>query len=135
MSEVLDPDQLPVIIHILDHVRIRDLLASVEKFTDWERFHVLAYELISPRIKINSGEEADKVACELTASVASVCKLATSEITLLDLNNNLPGLDHLLKGKQRLRKLRHKTWDPTCKATVNWVARTIRRMTQRKALK
>ena len=43
-------------------------------------------------------------------------------------------LDRLLKEKRRLRKLWQETRDPVCKAAVNWVSRTIRRLTQRKAL-
>jgi hypothetical protein len=40
-----------------------------EKFADWERFQNLASNLISPRIEINSGVEADKAALEITASI------------------------------------------------------------------
>jgi hypothetical protein len=39
----------------------------------------------------------------------------------------------MLKHKQRLRKLWHETRDPACKTAVNWVTKTIRRMTRRKA--
>jgi hypothetical protein len=34
----------------------------------------------------------------------------------------------------RLRKLWHETRDPACKTAVNWVTKTIRRMTQKKAM-
>jgi hypothetical protein len=50
------------------------------------------------------------------------------------MNTDLPGLDRLLNHKQRLRKLWHETRDPACKTAVNWVVKTIRRMTRKKEL-
>jgi hypothetical protein len=55
VSDILDSDHLPIVFHILDHVKIRNLSEPVEKFTDWERFQSLASELVSPRVEINSG--------------------------------------------------------------------------------
>jgi hypothetical protein len=105
VSDILDSDHLPVVFHILDHAKINNLSEPIEKFTDWDRFQSLASELISPKVEINAGIEADKVARDFTVFVASVYRLSTSEITLLDINNDLPGLDRLLKYKQRLRQL------------------------------
>jgi hypothetical protein len=105
----------------------------VEKSTDWERFQSLASQLISPSIQINSGWKADRAAHEFTVSIASAYKL-TSKITFSDLVNDLPGLDGLLKEKQRFRHLWQETRDPARKAAVNWVSRTIRRMTRTKLL-
>jgi hypothetical protein len=102
VSDILDSDHLQIVFHTLDHDKIRNLSDSIEKFTDWEWFQSLASELISPKIKIISGVEADKAAREFSASIASAYRLSTSKITLLDLNNDLPGLDRLLKHKQRL---------------------------------
>jgi hypothetical protein len=121
VSNILDSDHLPIVFHILDHVKIRNLSEPIEKFTDWDRFQSLASELISPQIKIKSGVEADKAACDFKASVASAYGLSTSKVTLSDINNDLPGLDRLLKHKQRLRKLRQETRDPACKTAVNWI--------------
>jgi hypothetical protein len=59
VSDILDSDHLRIVFHILDHVKIRNLSELIEKFTDWDRFQSLASDLISPRIKINSGVEAD----------------------------------------------------------------------------
>jgi hypothetical protein len=50
------------------------------------------------------------------------------------MTNDIPGLDCLLKQKQRLRKLWQETRDPACKAAVNRVVKNIRRLTRRKAL-
>jgi hypothetical protein len=47
---------LPIVFHILDHIRARDFSNRAEKFIDWERFRNLASKLISPRIQINLGE-------------------------------------------------------------------------------
>jgi hypothetical protein len=102
-------------------------------FTDWEQFQSLASELISPGIQIKSGEEVDKAASDFTSSVASVYRLSTKKVTLLDLNKDLHGLESLLKYKWRLRKLWQVT-HPVHKTVVNWVAKTIRQMTRRKAL-
>jgi hypothetical protein len=62
-------------------------------------------ELISPRIQINSGEEADVATRDITASIASAYRLLTKKNTLSDLNKDIPGLEGLLKHKRTLRKL------------------------------
>jgi hypothetical protein len=41
VSDILDSDHLPVIFHILDHVKIRNLSDPIEKFTDWVGFKAL----------------------------------------------------------------------------------------------
>jgi hypothetical protein len=121
VSDILDSDHLPIIFHILDHVRIKNVSAPFEKFTDWERFQSLESNLISPKIEINSGAEADKGARAYTASITSAYRLSTSNITLSELNDELPGLDMLLQYKKRMRKLWQETRDPGCKKTANWV--------------
>jgi hypothetical protein len=70
VSDILDSDHLPIIFHILDHIKISNISESTEKFTDWDRFQSLASGLISPKIKINSGVEADKASLDFTASNA-----------------------------------------------------------------
>jgi hypothetical protein len=35
-SDILDSDHLPIIFHILDHVRTKNVLAPLQKITDWE---------------------------------------------------------------------------------------------------
>jgi hypothetical protein len=62
VSDILDSDNLPIVVHILDHVKIKNLSEPIEKFTDWDRFQSLASELISPDVEINSGVEANKAA-------------------------------------------------------------------------
>jgi hypothetical protein len=42
VSDILDSDHLPIVFHILDHVKTRNPSEPVEKFTDWERFQSLA---------------------------------------------------------------------------------------------
>jgi hypothetical protein len=113
-SDIFDSDHLPIIFHILDHVKIRNLSEPIEKFTDWDRFQSLASELISPKIEVKSGVETDKAARDFSASIASAYRLSSSKATLLDLDN-----DRLLRHKQRLRKLWQETRDPACKAAVN----------------
>jgi hypothetical protein len=76
-----------------------------------------------------SKAEADKVACTFSASTASAHRLLTIKITLAELNNDLHGLDQLLKYKKRMRKLWQETRDPECKKVVNWVSKSIRCMT------
>jgi hypothetical protein len=74
------------------------------------------------------------MARDFTASIASAYRLSTRKVTLSDINTDLPGLDRLLKLKRRLRKLWQVTRDPTCTTVVNWVAKSIGRLTRRKAL-
>jgi hypothetical protein len=128
VSDILDSDHLPIIFHTRDHVKIRNLSDPIEKFTGWDRFQSLPSELISPKIEIKSG------AREFSASIALVYRLSASKITLLDLSNELPGLDRFLRHRQRLRKLWQETRDSACKAAVNWVSKAIRRLTRKKAL-
>jgi hypothetical protein len=68
------------------------------------------------------------------ACTASACRLSTNRITLSDLNNDLLGLERLLKHQRRLKKLWQVIRDPVCKTTVNWVTNSIRRMTRTKLL-
>jgi hypothetical protein len=75
VSDNLNSDRLPIIFRILDHVKIRNLSETIEKFTDWDRFRNLASKLISPRIKIKSGVEADKSEGSFTPSIALACRL------------------------------------------------------------
>jgi hypothetical protein len=83
---------------------------------------------------MNLGVEVDKAAQDFTASIASAYRLSTSKITFSVINNDLPGLDRLLKHKQRLRKLWQEARDPACKTAVNWVTKQIRRKTRKKTL-
>jgi hypothetical protein len=132
-SDILHPDHLPIVFHILDHVRTTELSEPLEKFTDWERFQNLASNLVSPRIETNSGIEADKGALEFTASIASAYRLSTSKVKLSELNSDIPSLDRLLKHKKRLRKPWQETRDPVCKKAFNWISKTIRHMTRKRA--
>jgi hypothetical protein len=70
-----------------------------------EWFKSPASKLVSPGIQINS-EEADKVTHEFIAFVFSACRLSTSKITFSDMKKGLSVLEHLLKHKLRLRKLK-----------------------------
>jgi hypothetical protein len=60
--------------------------------------------------------------------------LSTSKVKISEVNIDLPGLDRLLKQKQRLRKLWQETRDTAYKTAVNWVTNAIRQMARRKAL-
>jgi hypothetical protein len=121
VSDILGSDHLPIIFHILDRVRTKNVSAPLQKITDWERFQSLASNLISPRTEINSEVEADKEARAFTASIASAYRMSTSKITLSELNKDIPGLDRLLKYKKRMGILWQKTRDPGCKRADNWV--------------
>jgi hypothetical protein len=60
VSDILDSDHLPVLLHILNHVIARDILAPVKVHTDWERFPSLDSEIISPKILIVTIDEAEE---------------------------------------------------------------------------
>jgi hypothetical protein len=89
---------------------------------------------ISPRIEINSGVEADKAALEFMASIAPAYRLSTRKAKILEINSDILGLNKLLNHKKRLRKLWQETRDPMCKKEFNWISKTIRRMTRKRAL-
>jgi hypothetical protein len=100
VSDILLSEHLPILSHILDHVKIRNLSEPIEKFKDWDWFQSLDNELISPNIEIKLGVDADKAARNFTASTTSAYRFSTSTITLLGINNDIPGLDPLLKHKE-----------------------------------
>jgi hypothetical protein len=60
VSDIQDSDHLPIIFHLLDHVRTRTFSDPGDKFIDWERFQSLASGLMSSRIQINTGEKLIK---------------------------------------------------------------------------
>jgi hypothetical protein len=116
--DIMDSGHLPIRFCILDHVKAREILDPVEKFTDWERFQSLASALVSPRIGINSCTEVDKAARDFSASIASAYRLSTKTTTISDRNRCPSCLDRLLKHKQRLRKLWQETRNPACKTAL-----------------
>jgi hypothetical protein len=77
VTDILDSDHLPILFHILAHVKIRNLSEPIEKFTDWDRFQSLASEMILPKVEINSKIEANKEGGDFTASTASAYRLST----------------------------------------------------------
>jgi hypothetical protein len=89
----------------MDHISARGTSASVEIRTEWKQFWSLVSDLIPPRIRIDAIEEAEEVACTFTVSTALAYMLSTSKLTLSEINNEPPGVDHLLQ----LRKLWHET--------------------------
>jgi hypothetical protein len=131
VSHIFDSDHLPIIFHILDHFKIRNLSEYIEKFTNCYRFQSPASELISSRIEINSGVETDTVSRDFIASIASVNRLVTGKFTRSNINNDIPRLDLLLKQKQRIRKLWQETRDPACKTIVKGIKKLIRRMSRK----
>jgi hypothetical protein len=46
VTDILDSDHLPIVFHLVDHVRTMNPLDPVDKFTDLEQFKNLASELI-----------------------------------------------------------------------------------------
>jgi hypothetical protein len=59
----------------LDHIKAREILDPVEKFTDWERFQSRASALVSPTMEINLFIEADKAGRDFAAFIASAYRL------------------------------------------------------------
>jgi hypothetical protein len=66
----------------LYHVSARGISAPVQTHTDWERFRSLTSDVISLRIQNDTAEEAEKAACNLTASVArhTACRHVNSHL-------------------------------------------------------
>jgi hypothetical protein len=132
-SDILFLEHLPVVFHLLDHIKSRNFSDVVDKFTDWERLQSLACGIISRIIQTNSGKTPIKRPATFPFSIASSYRLPTSKITLSDLTKDAPGLESLLKHKRRLRKLWQVTREPECTTAINWVIKPIGRMTRRKA--
>jgi hypothetical protein len=95
VTDIPHSEHLPIFFHFLDHTRTRNLSDSVDKFTNWEGFQSLASELISPKIQINWEEETGKSAIDFTAVISSAYRVATSKITLSDVNKDMPALENL----------------------------------------
>lgn len=64
---------------------------------------------------------------DFTASVVSACRFATSKVNLSDLHSDLLGLHHVLKYKQMLRELWHRTRNPGCETAINWTEKSDER--------
>jgi hypothetical protein len=107
VSDVLESNHLPVFLHILDHFITTDISAAFETCTDMERFRFLASALNPALIKTDNVEEDEKAAVTFTVCLSSAYNLSTRKVNHLDLNNELPSLDHLLRLKQKLRTLLH----------------------------
>jgi hypothetical protein len=95
VSDIMESDHLPIVLHLLDHIRTKNLSNPVDKFTDFERFESIACELISPMIQIISGEKADKAVRDFIAFISSAYRLSLSKISLSHLNKGLSGLESL----------------------------------------
>jgi hypothetical protein len=106
---ILVSGHTPLVFFLLGNARTRKLTYAVDKFIDMKHFQSLASELIVCRIQINFGKDDPKVAGDFTASIASAHWLLTSKITFSKLNNDLPGLESLLKHEMRLWKLQQVT--------------------------
>jgi hypothetical protein len=61
-------------------------------------------------------------------------RLLTRKTTIVDQKYEIPGLDHLLKHKRKLRKIWQETRDLACKTAVNWVNQNIWRVVRKRAL-
>jgi hypothetical protein len=90
VSDILDSDHLPIIFHLLDLVKSRNLSEPVYNFTDWELFRSLAFELVSHNIQIYSSNEADKAAGDFAASISSAYRVSTRIATKLIGNTKYP---------------------------------------------
>jgi hypothetical protein len=101
--------------YILFHFISTDISAPVETRTDTERFRFLASALNPVLIETDNVEEDGKAAVTFTVCLSSEYNLSTRKLTLLDLHNELPNLDHLLRLKQKLWTLLHLIADPACK--------------------
>jgi hypothetical protein len=56
---------------------------------------------------------------DFAAPIASAYRISTKRTTILDKKYEIPGLDHLLEHKRKLRKLWQETMDLACKMAVN----------------
>jgi hypothetical protein len=63
---------------------MREASDPVEKLTDWDLFHILASELVSPNNEMHSSSEAEKAEHDLAASIASAYRISTRKTTILD---------------------------------------------------
>jgi hypothetical protein len=132
--DIMDSNHLPIMFCIFNHIKPREILDPVEKFTDWERLQSPASALVYPRVEIDSCIEADNAARDLAASIASAYRLSTKTTTISDRNRGAYSLERLFNHKQRLRKLCQGTRESACKTAVNWVTKTVRRIARQRAL-
>jgi hypothetical protein len=101
VTDILDSDQLPIMLSILDSVGKREALDPVEKLTHWEFVKSLASELISQNIQIHSSNETDEAAYDFAASVASAYRKSTTKTAILDRKYEIPDLEKHQKSMAR----------------------------------
>jgi hypothetical protein len=97
VSDLLDSALLPIVFHLLHHVRTSKVSDPVNKFTDCGQFQSLASELISPRNQIITAGRSWQSSPRLCCLYSLAYRLSTSNITHSDLNTDLPSLKSLLK--------------------------------------
>jgi hypothetical protein len=100
VSDIPDSDHLPKYSTSWIILELQNSWKDSKIVIDWGWLQSIATDIVSPRIEINLGIESDKAVCNFTASVALVYQLSTTKLILLELNNDLPDLDHLLSTKR-----------------------------------
>lgn len=80
---------------MLDHVTFSYIRNRQESLRDWERFQGLVSDLLLRRIQVNSKEGENQVKEDTSY------KPMTRKVVLPELRNSLPGLDCLLRHKER----------------------------------
>jgi hypothetical protein len=80
--DIMDSDHVRIMFCILDHIKVREILDPVKKFTDYERFQGLPSALVSPRVEISSCVAADKAARDFATSITSAYRMSTKTITI-----------------------------------------------------
>jgi hypothetical protein len=86
VSDILDSNHLPIIFYLLESVKVRSLLKPIEKLSG--KFRNIASELITPRLEINTGTDAETFQLPLLRRIG--CRKKKKKATLPDVNTDLP---------------------------------------------
>jgi hypothetical protein len=110
VTDILNSDHISIMFTILDPVIARKALNPVEKFTNWEQFQSITYELISPNTLLHSSNKADKAARDFAASLASTYTLSTIKTIISNTKYEIPSLLRLLNYRRKFRSYGKKPW-------------------------
>lgn len=122
----LPSDHLPIHFQILEGVKCNKAPQYIVKNTNWGDYQVLLSNLIKPNANIQSKEDIESSISNLVAAIRTSYIINTESQqshnpTVINLE-----IEKLLEIKKQIRIRWARTLDPTAKAALNWISKTIK---------
>lgn len=123
----LSSDHLPIHFQLLEGANCFSSPQYLIKNTNWEDYKVLLGELTNPKLNINSKTDIETAISDLVAAINTAYLINTDvqkshSPSVINLE-----IEKLLEIKKQIRTRWARTLDPTAKAALNWISKTIKR--------